>query len=152
MTEPSPFFRQHHAIEAPAIDGAEFRPYWRVWTRLDQLLADRAINATTWRAGVDFRRIAELVLSDQWKTPNFEHVGGGGGENSVPRRLDALKRKAHIRAALGSFAVDLLELHLVGDLPWMQLGEHYGVDRRTARSWTIIALEALPYVMWQRGE
>lgn len=151
MTEPSSFYRQHHAVEAPAIDGAEFRPYWRVWTRLDQLLADRAINSNQWRAGVEFRRIAELVLSDQWKPPNLDRVGGGQ-DNMIPKRIDALKRKAYIRGALGSFAVDLLELHLVGDLPWVQLGEHYGVDRRTAREWTIVSLTALPYVVWGKGE
>ena len=147
-SEPSKFYQQHHAVEAPVIDGVAFRPYWRVCTRLDQLLADRAINTTIWRAGVEFRAIAELVMRDQWKAPNLDRVSGGGMDMTVPKRIDALKRKASVRRDLGNFAVDLLELHLVGDLPWVQLGQHYGVDRRTARGWTISALQGLACVLW----
>lgn len=152
MTEPSRFFTQHHAVEAPSIDERAFRAYWRVWTRLDQLLADRAINSLTWRAGVEFRRLQELVLTDQWKTPNLDHIGGGGSDMTMPRRMDALKAVALVRRDIGSFAVDLLELHLVADLPWETLGKQYGVHRKTVRGWTIVALEVLPYVLWQRGE
>ena len=152
MTEPSPFFRQHHALESPSIDDTSFRPYWRVWTRLDQLLADQAIGPVVWRAGVGFRRLQEIVVTDQWKTPNLEYVGSGGGDMTVPRRLDALKAVALVRREIGSFAVDLLELHLVADLPWERLGQQYGVHRKTARNWTIICLEMLAVVLWQRGE
>jgi len=149
MTEPSGFFRQHHAVEAPAIDGAHFRQHWSVVPKLEQLKTDRAISWSVWLAAVEFRRVLEIVLMDQWKPPSFDHVGGGGGFDPGPRRIDALKRKAIVRGHIGSWAVDLLELHLVADLPWEDLGRRYGVHRSTARRWTIHTLEVLPYVVWR---
>jgi hypothetical protein len=41
---PSAHFRQHHDVEAPCVDDRHFRPAWRVLTRLDGLLADKAIT------------------------------------------------------------------------------------------------------------
>jgi hypothetical protein len=153
MAEPTPFFRQHHAIEAPAIDQWHFRTYYRVWTRLDQLKADHAISPYVWLCGCEYRHIAELVLSDDWKCPSFEAIGAGGIPYDPSRgRIDAGNRKAEIRKHLGAFAVNLLELHLVGDLPWETLGKLYGVHRKTVRGWTIECLEGLAFVIWQKGD
>jgi hypothetical protein len=153
MAEPSPFFRQHHAVEAPAIDQWHFRTYYRVWTRLDQLKADRAISPYVWLCGCEYRRIAELVLSDEFHPPNFEY--GGMGHNSRGTdfdpsrgRIDAGNHKAEIRKHLGGFAINLLELHLVGDLPWETLGKLYGVHRKTVKRWTIECLDGLAFVVW----
>lgn len=151
MTEPTKFFQQHHTVEPPAVDSTHFRQHWSVVPRLDQLKNDGAIGWYVWLAGVEFRRILELVLSDQWKAPSMDYIGGGGFD-PAPRRIDAKKRKAYVTSHIGSWAVDLLELHLVGDLPWESLGVQYGVHRSTARRWIITTLEALPYLVWQKGE
>lgn len=154
MNEPSKFYTQHHAVEAPVIDGREFRPFWRVRTRLDQLLADRAITFSMWRAGVTFRRLAELVLAGQWpaKGPGLDGVKiGGGYDITVARRIDAIDRLGWIRLQLGGVAFDLLEAHAVDDVTWVELGKHYGVHAKTVRNWTIAALALLAEVIWSGG-
>jgi hypothetical protein len=58
---PSLEFRQHHDVEAPRIDDRHFRPAWWVLTRLDRLLADRAITSAEWHAAADFRELVDRV-------------------------------------------------------------------------------------------
>ena len=150
MTEPSPFFRQHHAVEAPAIDDATFRPYWRLRPRLDQLLLDRAISITEWRAATLFRGDAERVAARRWRTSSTDRASGGGDlaiAIGLTRYLDAAARLNEINRAIGAWAFDLLEAHIVDDLSWRLLGERYGVHSKTARSWTILSLRALAMVI-----
>jgi len=54
---PTALYRQHHDVEAPRVDDRHFRPAWRVLTRLDGLLADRAITSAEWHAAADFRAV-----------------------------------------------------------------------------------------------
>jgi hypothetical protein len=54
---PSALYRQHHDVEAPRVDDRHFRPAWRVLTRLDGLLADKAITAAEWHAAADYREL-----------------------------------------------------------------------------------------------
>ena len=58
---PSAWYRQHHEVEAPRVDDRHFRPAWRVLTRLDGLLADRAITAAEWHAAADYRELVDQV-------------------------------------------------------------------------------------------
>jgi hypothetical protein len=58
---PSVFYRQHHDVEIPRVDDRHFRPAWRVLTRLDGLLADKAITAAEWHAAADFRELWDQV-------------------------------------------------------------------------------------------
>lgn len=152
MAEPTKYFRQHHAVEAPAIDERAFRPFWRVRTRLDQLLIDGAISFPVWRAGVSFRLLAEIVLSQQypakWLGVDRGEQNRLGFDTSIAGRIDAINRLGDLRRALGGFALDLLEAHAVDDLTWAELGRRYGVHGKTARTWTIVTLRALAAVLW----
>lgn len=150
--EPSRFYRQHHAVEAPAIDAVEFRPFFRVRPKLEQLLLDRAISIIEYRAGQRFRALAEIVLAGDW--PNAQWLdktrvnGRGGLDLAISRRVDALNRLDAIRRALGPVGFALLEAHLVDDLTWRAIGARYRRDPKTVRAWTIVALRALAAVMW----
>ena len=79
---------------------------------------------------------------------------GGGGGQVMAARVDALARLAIVRAELGSFAIELLEVVFVDDRTWSSLGHGLGIDPRTARAWTIAALRALATVNLKsrRGE
>lgn len=149
MTEPSKFFTQHHAVEAPVIDDVEFRQHWRVCTRLDQLFHDRAISFAEWRAGQAFRTIAERVLATSWPAPNWDTGNSGRGfDAGLVARHAAITRLHELHDDLGGFAIDLLEMHIVDDLDWTELGRRQGVHAKTARRWTIITLGALASVIW----
>jgi hypothetical protein len=151
VAEPNAYFRQHVAVEAPIIDETEFRPYWRVHTRLDALLHDRAINFVEWRAGQAFRSIAETILAKSWPASKWLDSGarGSSGFNlSLGVRHDALGRLHKLHDKLGSFAIDLLEAHVVDDESWTSIARRYGVHPKTARTWTVIALRALAAVIW----
>lgn len=149
---PSPYFRQHHAVEAPQIDGAAFRPFWKLRPRLEQLLIDRAISITEYRAGQIFRMLAEIVLAGDWPKSQWlgkTHANSRGGlDLAISRRADALNRLHAIRRELGPVGFALLEYHLVDDLSWRAIGARYCRDPKTVRAWTIAALRALAVVMW----
>jgi hypothetical protein len=145
VTEPSPQLHQHHAIDPPAIDYATFRPFWRIRTRLDTLLLDGAISFAVWRAGVAFRTAAEIVIRETWRSRMAEtrmaEANAPGG--MLARRVDAANQLRAIRAALGGFAFDVLEMHLVEDMSWSELGRRCGVHSKTARAWVVTALQGL---------
>jgi hypothetical protein len=141
---PSPFFRQHHGLEPPAIDFGQWRPYWRVRTRLDRLLLDGAIGPHEWRAAVRLRRLIEAARAAMLPIHRLdgEQHGGSSGP-ALARRSDAIARLSQVRAGLGSFAFWLLEACLADDASWRHLGDRLGVDPKTARAWTIAAIRAL---------
>jgi hypothetical protein len=148
--QPSKFYRNHVALDAPAIDDESFRPYWRVRTRLDQLLLDRAISVVVWRAAASFRSLGEIVLAEAWQTRWLDQRASGFDYGmALARRADALDRLRDIRRDLGDFAFDLLEAHLVDNETWTALGRRYRVHPKTVRSWTIVALKALAAVIWK---
>jgi hypothetical protein len=68
---------------------------------------------------------------------------GNAPGGMLARRVDAANQLRAIRAALGGFAFDVLEMHLVEDLAWSELGRRCGVHAKTARNWTITALQGL---------
>lgn len=146
MPEPSRWLRQHHGLEAPAIDFGAWRPYWRIRTRLDRLLHDGAITPHEWAAAVRLRRTLETAQAAMLPTlrldgPHRRHGGSSGP--AQPRRADAMARLEEVRAGLGSFALGLLEACLFGDCTWAWLGQRLGIDPKTARAWTITAIRAL---------
>lgn len=155
MTEPSKFFTQHHAVEAPTIDERSFRPFWRVRTHLDALLIDGAIGWPVWRAAVEYRTLAEVVLAGQWPAKWLDadqaDNSRGGFDVSIAFRIDAVDRLKSIHRALGNFPTGLLQAHLVDDLKWVELGRRYSVHAKTARSWTVVTLGALAEVIWNGG-
>ena len=112
---PSAWYRQHHEVEAPRVDDRHFRPAWRVLTRLDGLLADRAITSAEWHAAADYRELVDqvrreaLTRSTLFATPRAARSGvyyWAAGD------LDASARLRQIRAVLGAWACTLLEAAL----------------------------------------
>lgn len=149
---PSPYFRQHHAVDDPQIDALAFREWFRVRPRLEQLAFERAISIPEYHAALIFRRLAEIVLAGEWpRTPWLGETTGGGRAQfdvAIPRYTEALNRLNDIRRELGPFGFDLLEAHLVKDWSWRRLGARLRRDPKTVRAWTIVALRALAVVMW----
>jgi len=150
VSEPTKYFQQHHAVEAPAIGEHSFRPFWRVRTRLDQLLIDGAISFPVWRAAALFRTLSEIVIADDWPATSMTFSEGGalGFDVSSIRRIDALNRLHAIRNCVGRTVFAMIERHVVEDQSWTQLAGYYGVHPKTVRSWTIAALQALAAIIW----
>jgi hypothetical protein len=145
MPEPSPFFRQHHGLEAPAIDFGAWRPYWRIRTRLDRLLLDGAITAREWGIASRLRSAFEAAQAGIMPIHQLDGDPRRARAASPPsgHRADALARLNQLRATLGSLTLGLLQACLVEDCSWAWLGKCLAVDPKTARAWTIAAIHAL---------
>ena len=146
MTQPTAHYRQHHEVEAPRIDGHRFQQAWRVRTRLDALVLDGAITLRQWHAVVGFRDDVETAAMAAWRTPIWLSVTARGSSKhgaTVAIRFDALERLRRIADALGGFACALVEACAVHDWSWAYLGRRLGVDPKTARAWTVLAIKAL---------
>jgi hypothetical protein len=152
VTEPSRYYTQHHAVEPPAIDALAFRPYWRRRTRLDRLLVNGVITEHEWRAAQHFRGLVEIIRAGDWPAKAFDrgaHVTGGSARG-IERQFDALARLVVLRRELGTFAVDVLEAHIVDDESWVVLAARWCVHPKTARAWTVTIVKALATVIWGR--
>jgi hypothetical protein len=116
---PSALYRQHHDVEAPSVDERHFRPAWRVLTRLDGLLADKAITAAEWHAAADYRELwgvshATLIGSSIGRA-SIGTAGHQAFDVSLAGELDALARLREVRRALGAWPCTLLYLSVVRD-------------------------------------
>lgn len=152
MSEPSRWLRQHHGLEAPAIDFGAWRPYWRIRTRLDRLLLDGAITLHEWRAAVRLRQIIEAARAAVLPIHRFDGEPRGGVSGpALARRVDAMARLEQVRVGLGTFAMWLLEACLVDDRSWRELGDRLGIDPKTARAWTITAVRGLAMLNTKSG-
>jgi hypothetical protein len=144
---PSALYRQHHDVEAPRVDERHFRPAWRVLTRLDGLLADRAIDAAEWHAAADYRELVDQVAGAALIRSPIGRASIGAVAHhvasSLAGELDAFNRLRAIRDRLGAWVCSLLDLALVRDLSWAALGRRYRCDPKTARAWVIAAIKAL---------
>ena len=145
---PSALYRQHHDVEAPRVDDRHFRPAWRVLTRLDGLLADKAITAAEWHAAADYRELWDRVSRAALiRSPIGRASMGTAGHHafdvSLAGDFDSLARPREVRRALGAWPCTLLYLSVVRDQSWAALGRHYRCDPKTARAWVIAAIKAL---------
>jgi hypothetical protein len=150
MTEPSAFYKQHVALDAPQIDSRAFRPFWRVRTGLDALLLDGAISYIEWRAARLFRALCERVLSNTWRTQSFDRTAHSEFADAlaITRRADAIGDLRRIRLAVGPVVFALLEAHVVNDEPWTRIARRFDVHRKTVRAWTIAAIKMLATVIF----
>jgi hypothetical protein len=141
---PSALYRQHHDVEVPRVDDRHFRPAWRVLTRLDRLLADRAITSAEWHAAADYRELVDRVRRGALvRSSSLVRVVGSVFPNWGAGDLDASGRLQQIQTVLGAWTCALLEAALVQDLSWAALGRYYRCDPKTARAWVIAAIKAL---------
>lgn len=145
VSTPDAFIRQHRQdLEPPRVDARVFRQGWRIVTRLDGLLADFAIDATTWAAARAFRQTWEAALALPGRGPPLMVRAGTGTPGGASlARLDAVGRLRRLADALGPFHCRLLQAHVVLDLSWSEMARQHHVDRTTIRRWTIRALERL---------
>lgn len=154
MPGPTAFAEQHAIIEAPRVDEDTFRPYWRIvrpQTRLDRLRADGAISEDEWSAGRRFRHAVETLLGTGVDRRYDREGGGDNGRSSgivysLMHRHEAENFVRRVRAGIGPFAITLVWSCVVDDAPWATVGARLNVDAKTARRWTIVALQALALI------
>lgn len=147
--EPSPFFRQHVALDAPEIDARSFRPYWRVRTRLDQLLIDHAISYAQWYAGVTFRLWVERRLGASYGGQSLDRSDrpSAGFDASAVRGIDASDELDRVCVDLGADHLRLVSLFVVHDVNFRDIARALDCHPTTARKRTIDALRALTLAM-----
>ena len=148
--KPTAEFLRHDAVEPPLIDARHFRAHWRVRTPLDRLLADRAITAREYRAGVEFRDLAGRAQRAGLGVPLWLRRGGhpvpDGNIDQLERQLDATTKLHQIALHLGAVMYALLDAAVVQNLSWAAIGRGFGIDPKTARAWSITAIRALAQI------
>lgn len=147
--EPSRFFLQHVALDAPEIDAGSFRPYWRVRTRLDQLLDDNAITFAQWYSAVTLRAWVLRGVGGSYGGQSFDRADrpASGFDASAVRRIDASGHLDRVSADLGADHCRLLNLFVVWDVNFRDIARVLQVHPTTARKRTIDALRALALAM-----
>jgi hypothetical protein len=147
----STYLAQHAEFEAPAIDGEHFRPYWRKQnrTRLDDLLAEKAIGTREYLAAILYRDLIARAVQSAWGGWRTETIDRSTSSLQINGRASAESRLADIRAQLGGFAAVLIDLVVVLDLPWRELGRRYRVDPKTIKRYAVTTLQLLAGVMWR---
>jgi hypothetical protein len=148
----SSYLRQHVEFDAPAVDDDNFRPFWRRRTRLDDLVADKSIGPREYLAAIAYRDLVERVGASAWGALRTETIDRATAGAEITGRASADRRLTAIRAKLGAFAARLVDLVVVVDMPWAELGRRYRVDPKTIRRWAIETLQLLAGVMAQTTE
>jgi hypothetical protein len=145
-TGPTEFYRQHHDVEPPRIDAMMFRTAWKVRTRLDRLLLDRAITLSEWHAAVMLRSMLELVTARGQRASRIEFMPPGAAPYQHEADSAALAHSRRVRKGLGDTYYRLLLACIIDDLSWIALGQRLDVDPRTARAWVIVSIKLLACV------
>lgn len=134
-TQPTPAFRQRHAIEAPKIDARTRRPYWLVISRFGRLYTAGRINHASMEAGRMWREDCERVSGRS--PPQFSGLPAGitpGARTPGDDQLDAQARLRVARDKLGADAVALLTRVIIEDKSWRSLAKQHRVTTRTLQN------------------
>jgi hypothetical protein len=143
--------RQRHAdgVTPPDVNGAAFRPWWRVETRFDALYRDGLIDEAERIAGEQLRRdwqhaagstASPLARAGQSATGT---ATPGAADAYALTRLAAAGRLRHVQARVGAPAFALLALVLVEDASWPTVGRALGCSHKTAKQHAVVALKRL---------
>jgi hypothetical protein len=146
---PSPFYTQHHEVEAPRIDGAVFHPAWRRKTRLDLLFEDNSITFREWLAACSWRATVEYIqaaISPRSTLLSLDNGVAGGWHDLKPEVLDAGRRLSRLARAFRPGEISPLMNFLVNDVPFVLLAEYWEVDPRTAKKLLLNLLRRLARV------
>lgn len=147
MTAPSPFYRQHHEIEDPAIDERQFRPGFQVIFPIDTLLTAKLITREEHDAAVDFRELYEIATPQARSALADFGCGGTRTRQGDPTsRHDAARRLNEIENLMRPYDYKLLELSVIDNLSWLALGRRLDLDHRTARKHVAAAIRFLAIV------
>jgi len=148
--KPTTQLLQHiNAIDPPAIDAHNRRPYWRISSRLAALRDTSAISPDEYLAACEYRAAWERVLASIVRTSQLDRttirtISGYGATDAVLRITSTVSSIRCTETTLGSLASSLLFWHAVDDLPWTDIAAKLHRQPRTVRNWTISALHALP--------
>lgn len=147
---PTKWRRQHNTVDDPRIDAGAFRPFWKVETRLDQLLAAGQISWATWAVANRFRTVFEAAhrgeLAATWAANRIfidKHCGTPRSASPGDGQLQAIEQLTRIKKNLGTGCYLLVVAAAVIDQSWCVLDRQLGIDSKTAKAWTVTALEAL---------
>jgi hypothetical protein len=149
---PSVYFRQHQTVEAPVIDEREFRPAWRVKTKLMLLVECGRIDRRQLEAAMAFKGWCEVIGRQRTSAWLAVRVDGGRRPEGLvsEHQIDAARRLAGVTTALRGERIRLLHWALVDDLPWTELGKRIGLSSRTTTCRVVEAIAAL--TLWRAGE
>lgn len=148
----STYLAQHAAFDAPAIDGEHFRPFFRRRTRLDDLRDEKAIGPRVYLAAILYRDLVEHVSGSARSALRTVVIDGStSGLDADRARAKALVRLRDVRKQLGAFASILVDLVVVLDLPWRELGRRYRVDPKTIKRYAVTTLQLLAQIMGDKG-
>ena len=147
--KPTTQLLQHiNAIDPPAIDAHNRRPYWRISSRLAALRDTSAISPDEYLAACEYRAAWERILASivrvSTRSSPIRTIAGYGATDAVLRITSTVSRIRCTETALGSLASSLLFWHAVDDLPWTDIAAKLHRQPRTVRNWTITALHDLP--------
>jgi hypothetical protein len=148
---PTAFYRQHHVVEAPAIDEREFRPAWRVKTKLMLLVECARIDRRQLEAAAAFKAGARPSAGSAPRTWLGLRVDGGRWSDGLVTewQLDAARRLRDAGLALGNERAKLLIWTLVDDRPWTEIGKRLGLSK-TATGRAVEAIAAL--ALWRADQ
>ena len=148
--KPTTQLLQHiNAIDPPAIDAHNRRPYWRITSHLAALRDCSAISTDEYLAACDYRSAWERVLASIIRVPQLDRttirtIAGYGNTDAILRITSTVSSIRCTETALGSLPSSLLFWHAVDDLPWSNIAAKLHRQPRTVRNWTITALHDLP--------
>jgi hypothetical protein len=136
------------AIDPPDINGAAFRPWFRVRTRLDALHAACAIDDAEHASACAFREDWHRVAGSAGSSLALDGIGVGIPASDRAHAyaiagVAAAGRLRLIRARVGAAGFRLLELSLVDDTSWTAIGRAFGCTRDTARERTVQMIRRL---------
>lgn len=144
MTEPSPFYRQHVALDAPVVDATANRPWWSVRNHIGQLLAEKAITKAQAHAFAIFQILVEIAHPGSFRTQSFERRDTAGDPTIImARRIEAASKLVTVREHIGADSYKVLLAHALSNAKWRVLAQAFGVHPRTLRRQTIKALQRL---------
>lgn len=142
--QPTASYRQHHNVEAPQVDATAFRQGWRVCSRLDSLLEAGRIDREAWDAAHAWRGWAETTAPYRAQLWDVRvQVSATPNDAGMLARVSAATKLRKATEALGELRTRVLAAVVVRDLPWTELGRLLRLSDKTAKDWTVEALEAL---------
>ena len=145
--KPTAEFLRHHGVDAPAVDAHEFRPGWRVHTRLYSLRESGRISAGQYQAAIEFRATWERVMrANSANSALGVRVSGGTGSHAADPLapvLDGVTRLREIEAAIGQREHLLCFACAVEDCSWAATARLLHRDPHTVRDWTVRAIQGL---------
>lgn len=147
-SSPTREYRQHHVVEEPRVDSEAFHPAFRVKSRLIGLAEAGRIDRFQLEIAIEFRRWCETIGKlpvQTWEVRVQRSLFG----TPSPLQATAAAQLRDADAALGPDRMRLLDLCLVEDANWNEIGKRIGLSDKTAIGRVVEAIAALS--LWSRG-